>query len=85
MGDRFVEVGGLRVRYRCVGARGPVLLHGIERRLEDWSLNMLALGGSSRVFAVGFPGCGFLDRPDLSYSIPFLAGLWSDDSGSGEA
>jgi pimeloyl-ACP methyl ester carboxylesterase len=77
MQDRFVGVGDLRIRYRCAGERGPVLvlLHGIGRTLEDWSLNMVALGGSHRVFAVDFPGCGFSDKPDVPYSIPFLAGF----------
>jgi pimeloyl-ACP methyl ester carboxylesterase len=80
MRDRFVDVDGLRVRYRCAGDRGPVLvlLHGIGRTLEDWSENMLALSGSCQVFAVDFPGCGLSDKPVLPYTIPFLAGFVRD-------
>jgi pimeloyl-ACP methyl ester carboxylesterase len=80
MNDRFVEVDGLRVRYRSAGEYGPVLvlLHGIGRTLEDWSENMLALGESHRVFAPDFPGCGFSDKPVLPYTIPFLAGFVRD-------
>lgn len=80
MNDRFVQVNGLRVRYRSAGERGPavVLLHGIGRTLEDWSENMLALGRSHRVFAPDFPGCGFSDKPVLSYTTPFLAGFVRD-------
>jgi pimeloyl-ACP methyl ester carboxylesterase len=80
MQDRFVEVGGLRVRYRSAGECGPVLvlLHGIGRTLEDWSENMLVLGKSHRVFAPDFPGCGFSDKPVLPYTTPFLAGFVRD-------
>jgi pimeloyl-ACP methyl ester carboxylesterase len=80
MQDRFVEVGGLRVRYRSAGECGSVLvlLHGIGRTLEDWSENMLALGKSHRVFAPDFPGCGFSDKPVLPYTTPFLAGFVRD-------
>ena len=77
MQDRFVDVDGLRVRYRSAGDCGPVLvlLHGIGRTLEDWSENMVALSGVCRVFALDFPGCGLSDKPNLPYSIPFLAGF----------
>jgi pimeloyl-ACP methyl ester carboxylesterase len=80
MQDCFVEVNGLRIRYRCAGEHGSVLvlLHGIGRTLEDWSENMLALGRSYRVFAVDFPGCGFSDKPVLPYVTPFLAGFVRD-------
>jgi pimeloyl-ACP methyl ester carboxylesterase len=80
MQDQFVEVNGLRVRYRSAGERGPVLvlLHGIGRTLEDWSENMLVLGRSHRVFALDFPGCGFSDKPNLPYTTPFLAGFVRD-------
>jgi pimeloyl-ACP methyl ester carboxylesterase len=80
MRDRFVEVNGLRVRYRSAGECGPVLvlLHGIGRTLEDWSENLLALGRSHRVFALDFPGCGFSDKPNLPYTTPFLAGFVRD-------
>jgi pimeloyl-ACP methyl ester carboxylesterase len=80
MEDRFVEVNGLRVRYRSAGERGPVvvLLHGIGRTLEDWSQNILVLGGSHRVFAPDFPGCGLSDKPNLPYTTPFLAGFVRD-------
>ncbi len=80
MQDWFVEVGGLRVRYRSAGERGLVvlLLHGIGRTLEDWSENMVALGESHRVFAPDFPGCGFSDKPVLPYTTPFLAGFVRD-------
>jgi pimeloyl-ACP methyl ester carboxylesterase len=80
MQDRFVAVNGLRVRYRSAGERGPVLvlLHGIARSLEDWSQNMLVLSRSHRVVALDFPGCGLSDKPNLSYTIPFLAGFVRD-------
>jgi pimeloyl-ACP methyl ester carboxylesterase len=80
MNDQFVMVNNVRVRYRSAGERGPVvlLLHGIGRTLEDWSENMVALGGSHRVFAPDFPGCGFSDKPVLPYTTPFLAGFVRD-------
>jgi pimeloyl-ACP methyl ester carboxylesterase len=80
MEDRFVDVRGLRVRYRSAGERGPalILLHGIGRTLEDWSENMVALSGSHRVVAVDFPGCGLSDKPNLPYTTPYLAGFVRD-------
>jgi pimeloyl-ACP methyl ester carboxylesterase len=39
---------------------------------------MLALSRSRRVLAVDFPGCGLSDKPNLSYTIPFLAGFVRD-------
>jgi pimeloyl-ACP methyl ester carboxylesterase len=85
MQDRFVQVDGLRVRYRSAGEPSTgeprpvlVLLHGIGRTLEDWSENMPVLGRSHRVFALDFPGCGLSDKPALPYTTPFLAGFVRD-------
>ena len=77
MEDKFVQVGQVRTRYRTLGDQGStvILLHGIARSLEDWSENMRALSSLHRVFALDLVGFGLSDKPDLPYSVPFLAGF----------
>lgn len=88
--DRFVTVGGVRVRYRQAGG-GPfqvVLLHGIGRSLEDWDENIAALSAHHRVTALDLIGFGQSDKPDVPYSLPGLARFlkhFLDALGIGEA
>lgn len=74
--DRFIDVGGLRTRYRQAGAQGaPVLLlHGIGCSVLEWERNVAALAEGHRVFAVDLPGFGLTDKPpDAPGDIPGLA------------
>jgi pimeloyl-ACP methyl ester carboxylesterase len=69
--DRYVDIMGLRTRYRQVGASGPavLLVHGIYSSIEDWQGNIGPLAERYRVWAVDLPGCGRTDKPadfDLS-------------------
>ena len=77
MEDKFVQVGQVRIRYRTLGDHGSsvILLHGIARSLEDWSENMRALSSVHQVFALDLVGFGLSDKPDVPYSIPYLAGF----------
>jgi pimeloyl-ACP methyl ester carboxylesterase len=77
MEDKFVQVGQVRTRYRALGDHGStvILLHGIARSLEDWSENMQALSSVHRMIALDLVGFGLSDKPDVPYSVPFLAGF----------
>lgn len=70
--DRYVDIMGLRTRYRQVGTSGPVVLlvHGIYSSIEDWQGNIGPLAERYRVWAVDLPGCGRTDKPaDLDLSL----------------
>lgn len=72
--DRFIDVAGVRTRYRTLGDGPPVvLLHGISRALEDWEQNLPALASRHRVYALDVIGFGRTDKPDVPYSMPGLA------------
>jgi pimeloyl-ACP methyl ester carboxylesterase len=73
--DRYVQAGAVRTRYRTSGASGlpVVMLHGIGRTLEDWSLSLPALGAQHRAFALDTVGFGLSDKPDGPYTMPALA------------
>jgi len=61
---RFVDVGGIRVRYARQGDVGPtvLLLHGFGGDLDTWLFNLEALGEQSTVVALDLPGHGQSDR-----------------------
>lgn len=72
---RFMRVGAARVRFQLVGETGPplLLLHGIGRSLDDWTLIVPVLAAHHRVFAVDLLGSGESDAPPLDYSFELLA------------
>ncbi len=60
--DRFVEVSGLRLRYRRMGQGAPVVvIHGAGGNLGDWT------AGPAQAIATGFDVTVF-DRPGLGMS-----------------
>lgn len=61
-GDRFVEVGGARVRYWLDG-RGPVVLlvHGLGASVESWAWTIPALREAFTAVALDLPGFGRSD------------------------
>jgi pimeloyl-ACP methyl ester carboxylesterase len=65
--DRFVEVGGIKLRYVERGAGGPpvVLLHGDGSMLEDFTTSSLfdLIAERHRVLAFDRPGYGYSERP----------------------
>lgn len=89
--DRFVDVGGVRVRYWQAGAQGTpvVLVHGIASSVEDWQATFGALSARHRVFAFDLPGCGRSGKPlRYDYSLRALAGCvfgFMDAVGLGQA
>jgi pimeloyl-ACP methyl ester carboxylesterase len=73
---KFLEVGGLRVRYVDSGGSGrPLLLmHGLGGAIESWTNNIGELANKElRVVALDLPGFGFSDKPKMSYTIKFYA------------
>lgn len=66
--DRFVEAGGLRLRYRSWGEPAPgrpnlLLLHGFANSLQSFRALGPALGGDAHVVAVDMPGFGLSAKP----------------------
>src|SRR5438128_661518 len=75
MDDRFLDVGGVRARYRTAGEAGApvVLVHGLGGSVEIWERTMPALARDHRVYAVDLVGFGRSDKPDAAYTIADLA------------
>lgn len=74
MDFKFLEVGGLRVRYVDTGrgSRPLLLVHGLGGAIESWIHNIDALAKKYkdlRVIAIDLPGFGFSDKPKISYTI----------------
>jgi 2-hydroxy-6-oxonona-2,4-dienedioate hydrolase len=67
--DKWVEVGGLRIRYVDTEGEGiPILLcSGIGGSLELWSRQLEALGDSLRLIAWDYPGHGLSDTADRTH------------------
>lgn len=77
--DRFVDVGGLKLRYRDSGGEGPavLLLHGVGGSLELWSGQFVEANEELRLIAVDLPGHGLSDFSASPDSPPsFAASLW---------
>ncbi|MCI5043038.1 MAG: alpha/beta fold hydrolase [Donghicola eburneus] len=77
--DRYVEVMGMRTRYRQIGTSGSdvLLVHGIYSSIEDWDANVDALAQNHRVWVLDLPGCGHTDKPadfdqTLASQVDFL-------------
>jgi pimeloyl-ACP methyl ester carboxylesterase len=67
--DRFVVVGGARIRYRREGAGSPVvLIHGLGASLEAWDLTTPALADRHTVVRFDFPGFGLSDPLPDAYT-----------------
>jgi pimeloyl-ACP methyl ester carboxylesterase len=69
-----VEVNGLRLRYRELGA-GPavLLLHGWPTSSLLWRDVMVPIAHSNRVLALDLPGFGESDKPlDVRYTFGFF-------------
>ena len=75
--DRFVEVDGVRVRYRMKGAGTPlVMLHGFASSLVTWRKNFDDLARDHQVIALDLKGWGLSDKPkDSDYSLAAQADL----------
>lgn len=66
--DRFVDVNGLRLRYRSWGAAGEgrpelLLIHGFANSLQSFRLLAPRLADCCHVVAIDLPGYGLSDKP----------------------
>ncbi len=66
--DRFVEIDGLRLRYREYGAASPgrpqlLLIHGFGNSLQSFRLLAPRLADCCHVVAIDMPGYGLSDKP----------------------
>jgi pimeloyl-ACP methyl ester carboxylesterase len=77
--DRYVEVGGKKVRYWDEG-EGPavVLVHGLAASVEFWVYNIGALGSPRRVIALDLLGFGRSDKEIGEFSLPYSASFLMD-------
>jgi 2-hydroxy-6-oxonona-2,4-dienedioate hydrolase len=72
-----VEVDGLSIHYKRLGAGPPViLLHGGGNDWREWEKNLPFLAGHFEIYALDLPGFGLSQWPDetvsRSWSIDFL-------------
>jgi pimeloyl-ACP methyl ester carboxylesterase len=74
--DQYLTVDHCTVRFRDAGT-GPALLlvHGIAGYLEEWEPAMEILQEKFRVITLDLPGHGLSDKPDIAYTIDYLAGF----------
>ncbi|GAA4602252.1 pimeloyl-ACP methyl ester carboxylesterase [Actinoplanes octamycinicus] len=84
----YVTVRGNRIRFHETGdpAAPPVLLlHGIGRSLEDWSLQHSRFDDEYRVISLDMPGFGLSQRMPAPTTLPVLAdGVWATLDALGE-
>jgi pimeloyl-ACP methyl ester carboxylesterase len=72
----FVEVDGVSIHYRELGAGSPVVLvHGFGASLETWRGVHEALARDHRVIAIDLKGFGWSSRPEGDYSPAAEAAL----------
>ena len=74
MGERYVRINGVNIRYIECGAGHPALLiHGFGEFLESWYFNVGSLSRHCRVYAMDLPGHGLSDKPKIDYSLSSLS------------
>lgn len=78
--DQYVQVGNIKTRYWAMGDHGAnvVMVHGLGGYIENWALNIAALGQHYRAYAVDLVGFGRTDKPDIAYSVSALARFLRD-------
>lgn len=60
------------------GSIPMLFVHGLGDEADTWRHVLPALAAQRRVVAVDLPGFGRSDKPDASYSVPWLAGVLLD-------
>jgi pimeloyl-ACP methyl ester carboxylesterase len=70
---RYLEVDGVRLRYIETGEGPPlVLLHTLRTQLDMFQKVVPALATRFRVYALDYPGHGYSDIPNATYSADFF-------------
>ena len=69
--QRYVSVGGLRIRVAEAGDRDQptvLLIHGLGGSIESWMKNLIPLSEKLHVIALDLPGFGLSDKPPINYT-----------------
>lgn len=70
LNEKYVDVGGYKLRYVAEGTGPPVLLvHGLGEFLETWMFNISALSRDFTVYAFDLPGHGLSQGPVADYTL----------------
>jgi pimeloyl-ACP methyl ester carboxylesterase len=73
-----IAVNGVRLRYIVAGDGPPlVLLHTLRTQLDMFQHVVPELARRFRVYALDYPGHGYSDIPEASYSADYFAGMVS--------
>jgi sigma-B regulation protein RsbQ len=74
--SRFAPYQGARVHYKSLGTGSPavVFVHGWSCDMSVWRGQIPAVEGRIRALFVDLPGFGRSDKPDVSYTMDYLAG-----------
>jgi pimeloyl-ACP methyl ester carboxylesterase len=75
--SRFIEIQGMRIRYRDEGSGPPLLLlHGFSSSLDTWDGWQRQLGSKRRVIRLDLPGFGLTGpAPDGNYTAARYVGV----------
>jgi pimeloyl-ACP methyl ester carboxylesterase len=77
--DRYVKVGGKRIRYWMEGeGTAVVLVHGLANSVEFWQYNLGPLARHHRVYALDLLGFGRSDKEIGTFSLPYAAASMVD-------
>lgn len=69
------------LRYKKAGRGAPLLLlHGLDGQegLNEWRENLAALSRHFTVYSLEFPGYGFSDKPEITYSSYLFSTVVAD-------
>ena len=74
--SRFAPYQGVRVYYKSLGSGSSavVFVHGWSCDMSVWRGQIPAVEGRIRALFVDLPGFGRSDKPDVSYTMDYLAG-----------
>jgi pimeloyl-ACP methyl ester carboxylesterase len=74
--SRFAPYQGIRIHYKSVGSGSAAVLfiHGWICDMSVWRGQVPAVEGRVRALFVDLPGFGRSDKPDVPYTMEYLAG-----------
>jgi pimeloyl-ACP methyl ester carboxylesterase len=74
--SRWITVDGVQLRYIVAGDGPPlVLLHTLRTQLDMFQHVVPELARRFRVYALDYPGHGYSDIPNASYSADYFVGV----------
>jgi pimeloyl-ACP methyl ester carboxylesterase len=74
LGENYLRVGDLKFCFQEMGQGETVLIvPGLGTSIDFWQLNLPALAVENHVVAVDFPGFGKSDKPDVDYTLSWIA------------